>query len=905
MRASGIGFAVVATLVGVAMAAPLTAEQKAEAKKLEARVKALMEEAGKDSVSYGKWHKGWQKQRMEGAKQDEVLAMQKRYVAKLEEAERLAPENLDVLEPLGLAYLYKKDYKAARPVFERIRQVVLKKLGSSATSATPEDPVDVVKRLGAVRAMTAGYGWYGIVCCQVATGEGSDAVKATLDDAARFFFGNGWIRAQHNPGGNMRWARSTLYDISYDRQKLPCFTGMKVFPEAQQAEYSEAFVSAGKYELDLDGLEEDSERVKFFTEKFARLGWEKSEGFWSAFTSAFTVKVTADDPMPECAKLKDFQRREAYSLVVTDDGAAIRAAAPQGAFWGLVSLIQLTDPKTGKVRKATILDWPNTERRGFLGHFGDCTLTEMLLMVKGNSITLQGTPPTAGTWTTPLESALIAELGREAQAFGFECYVGIGAHTMWPSVPITTDGAFEYFRDILMYYAAAGLDVYFPYDDARFLGDGYKIDCERVGTAAKIDGKFLTKIYRATKAKYPKFKMIFCPPFYWGPDSGHAYPEDREAYLKAMGEDLDPEILMYWTGPMVKGYEKRKYQVEWFTKLTKHKPVIFQNGWGPHNLHSFCVDPLPYDAWDYEGFYTDIGGFHLNSVWPANGIAQAQLCDILWNRTGYDRERSVKASADLLLGEGIYETLRPGRDALAYFDKYKYGALTIEILKENLADLEKKLALAQSAWTQALEMNRTQVKRYEANYPMGLSYARRVVDGAKKPPDFMKKHELDIAATVKCAKEEVGYDAKRGDILVNALMLSGSAKLGTYGGIGVSGQKETRLGRCMRGAQTGQNAVSFDFECDPFPPSGDYELVVCGLDDELPDFCTLRIELNGKLVYEGKRQYETAKWTRNAYVIAFASMVRNNRVRISVSTSGTNPYGTPWFIVNYVMLRKK
>ena len=897
--------AAIAACVCAVSAAPMTAEQKkaeaekkAEAAKRAAKVKELLKEADGDAVHFIKWCAGWQKEHMEGVPHAEIVEMQKRYIAKLEEAAALAPKDLNVLNPLALAYLYKKDYAAARPVFERMRQVVLEGLGEKAASASVTNRVQV--RAGA----KAAYAWYGLVCCQMADGEGMDAVKKTLDDAARFNFG-GTGRGQHDPASMMNTARSVLYNISYDRQKLPWHTGMKAFPEAQQAEYPESFVERGKYELDLDGLEEGSERVKFFTEKFTRLGWEKSEGFWSFLTPAFTVKVAASDPMPECAKLKDFQKREAYSLVVTDDGATIRAATPQGAFWGLVSLIQLADPETGKVRKATILDWPNTERRGFLGSFAGCHQTEMLLMMKANSISIQGAGPTTWNWMTPLEDALIAELGREAQAFGFECYYSITSYTMWDVMPITQPGAYEYLRDIVMHYAAAGLDVYYPYDDGRFDGSGYKKDVAAAGSAAKVDGKFVSKIYREVKAKYPKFRMIFCPPFYWGPDSGHAYPEDREAYLKAMGEDLDPEILMYWTGCMVKGFEKRKYQVDWFTKLTKHKPVIFQNGWSPHNLVSYAVDPLPYDAWDYDGFYTDIDGFHLNSWSPFHGIGHAQLCNILWKREGYDRERSVKLASDLLLGKGVYEVLRPGRDALSYFDKYKYGTLTVDILSEDAGDLERKLTVAKDAWKKACEMNKAQVGLYGAHYSAGLDWAGRVVKGAKNPPDMMKKYEADILATEKYAKEEVGYDKAKGDILVNALHLSESAKIGSYAGNNNTGKAEKRLCRFLRGAQTGQSAVAFSFECDPFPPSGDYELIINGLDDELPNFCTVKIEVNGKTVYEGQKDYSTKQWTRNSYVIPLAAMVRNNRVRISVTTPGTNPNGSPWFIVNYVLLRKK
>ncbi len=41
-------------------------------------------------------------------------------------------------------------------------------------------------------------------------------------------------------------------------------------------------------------------------------------------------------------------------------------------------------------------------------------------------------------------------------------------------------------------------------------------------------------------------------------------------------------IEVLWTGGQVKGYNKSKRQVDWFTGLTGRKPTIGQNGTGPH-----------------------------------------------------------------------------------------------------------------------------------------------------------------------------------------------------------------------------------------------------------------------------------------------------------------------------------
>jgi len=241
---------------------------------------------------------------------------------------------------------------------------------------------------------------------------------------------------------------------------------------------------------------------------------------------------------------------------------------------------------------------------------------------------------------------------------------------------------------------------------------------------------------------------------------------------------------------------------------------------------------------------------------------------------------------------------------LAYFDKYD-REVTVEILSEDPKDLQAKVDVARACWKKACEKYPNWTKYAQFYGTIGINSAQRLADAARKPPDLLKGYEKDMRAAESNAVREAGYDKAKGDLLFNAVQLSGSPYLGPY--VGREGDEVRggrRLCRFLRGAQTGRNAVSFGFTCDPFPPSGDYELILCALDDELPGSCTVKIAVNGTEVYRGEKPYEKDLYTLNRYVLPTAALMRNNRVTVSVETPGSNAAGTPWFLINYALLRK-
>lgn len=428
-----------------------------------------------------------------------------------------------------------------------------------------------------------------------------------------------------------------------DRLGLPLHTGAMAYPTAQKAEYSENFKPLEAVALKLSGVDEDDARIKLLQLKVAKKGVK-----FAAKGYPLAIELSAKAPV---------EKNEGYSLEVTDKGAKIMSRDKQGILWGIVSFIQVFKDGTNEIRLCKIEDWPDCPHRGYLGSWW-ISSPEFALFNKLNMITDQGSHPFSDGGYSPLNLYLLGAHGKVFRDFGLDYYISFLHYTMDMGWPYTK----RYFLDMQVHVAKKiaklGVNIYYPNDDSR-----YPINPEDAATgknASDFDAPHIAEFYRQVHAEYPDFKLIYCPPFYWGPDSNVGYPDDREKYLKSM-RLLPPEVQLYWTGGQVKGYDKFPYQVKWFTELTGHKPTIFQNGTGPHNLLSYVVDDTDWNGWHYAGFFeNDIVGFQKNSTTPSECPQISALAGCLWNPKNFDCHASTKRAIQQLLGKDMYDILKPG-----------------------------------------------------------------------------------------------------------------------------------------------------------------------------------------------------------------------------------------------------
>ena len=73
----------------------------------------------------------------------------------------------------------------------------------------------------------------------------------------------------------------------------------------------------------------------------------------------------------------------------------------------------------------------------------------------------------------------------------------------------------------------------------------------------------------------------------------------------------------------------------------------------------------------------------------------------------------------------------------------------------------------------------------------------------------------------------------------------------------------------------------------------------------MPSKTELRLAVNGTVFFEGdpgfvnSRSFKVARFT-----VPFAALKRYNEIKIEVVSKGYNPFGAPWVMINYAVLKK-
>ena len=796
----------------------------------------------------------------------DLVRMQRNEMACCEELVKLNPRNADLRIQLGYVYIEAERADSAKEQFEAV--LAMEKLSD----------------------LQQGDALLGLANAAILKGDKVGAVSFCQELLNRKLKTD--RRYGTNPGQQAYLALQYLSGYKMDSTQLPFFTGGKVFPTPQQAQYKEDSVALKSVKLELGkGLDLEDPRVQLLRQKFGRLGIAIET------KAPFAVKINTE-PAPSAP-----QKAEGYALRITKDSAIINSYDKQGTLWGIVSLIQLVDRDKKTVHLCDIVDFPNAKKRGFLESYWAGAL-EFGLFAKMNSFVAQtgvqlvyneGYRP----WT-PLQKAIAAETCRQFKALGLDYYMGICGLTMYPKMPLSSERTMDLLKERCSFVAAAGGDIYFPYDDGRY--PLHPADIEKYGKGSRLDAKRVDQLYKAVHGKYPEFKLVFCPPYYAVPDGmgDESYPDDRDAYLKSIGDELDPAVEVYWTGPRVAGLEKPKEKRDYFANLIKRSPAIFQNRVRPHNHLSYITDVITgWSEWHYDGFVeNEISLFHKNGA-AGEATLVATLADYLWNVKAYDAQRSIRESVAMLYGKDMFDILDPGTKAMTYLDKYIYGAITPEALTE-IPKIEECYNIASNCYEKAVAYNALSMRNYPASYARGVEFAQKALGSARNPPDFLKKYQKDIAETRTQAEAEVGINLTKGDLYKSPVDFFGG-RLIVY-----DNKCPKRFANLLYGKRSPAPSVRTQFESYPFPPEGNYELHISGQQEVSPGKspCAIRVAVNGKTVFEGPSRFVHKGWSLDKFILPISALQRYNTITIENIEDSENPQGPPWVMINYGVIKK-
>ncbi|MDD5679594.1 MAG: FG-GAP-like repeat-containing protein, partial [Kiritimatiellae bacterium] len=591
--------------------------------------------------------------------------------------------------------------------------------------------------------------------------------------------------------------------------------------------------------------------------------------------------------------------------------AVVKGHDSLGLLWGITALNQMITRQDGKtvLKKTAARDYPdNPGKRGYDAVNGDaklawfavqCLRPNRVAYRTGNSI-ITRKPPLY--WRGDKGVAEWRDQVRKVAAIltplGIPWHDGVSpiGGGEW-NIRSKNEDDFQILLKLARICAENGGDFSLFYDDARF--PIHKDDVRDFGSAREADTYFLKRFIEAMKKDYPNFKLIWCPPFYWGPlsDVSRIYGESRDEYLKAVGERLPPDVLTIWTGPRVKSGEEKPEYVQWITGLIKRPPVFYQNTFGIQHGGRW----LPYDTDPIEAWPKWYGADFLNGI--ALSFHNESLCilnmtrfDYFWNMQAYDPKESVAEAGWKVVGPDLYPKFVEFYKALAAMDEYGW---------EPTAHAAKNLEEVKAKTGQVQKLN----DELMAQRPEVVAAFTRVSYFMKWRAGYLKKMLADpnfkeLMETAERAKElaarETGADPKL-DIILTPGDFQAKRPPSFFQRSAATGR---RFVNWINGAKSAVPAMEATFQLS-YPLTGDSELVIAGLDHNVKPPCRIRIRMNGSTVFEGPNPFAQDKWTTHSFKVrgAFLRDGVPNTLKIESLEDADSIAGAPWFMLSYAVLR--
>ena len=537
-------------------------------------------------------------------------------------------------------------------------------------------------------------------------------------------------------------------DADIDSLKLPHGIDGKPFPTPQEAKYGKKRVSLARVELKFKtngtaGTDKTSPASRISpvspADPIIRLLKRKLTRFGTKFEKGGTpilIELSPNAPV---------DKPQGYSLDVAKGKVVVKARSRLGLAYGVVSLLQCIDRRDERdgsdqsdrprICEMAIRDWPKLGRRGVVEAFWKPDFLEYALFNKMSSLIVKMERPECSFLFSELERERIRITMKRFNDFGIETYWSAREISVSPVLPLsakrTRDLHLQWFR----WAAQFGGNVSFEMDDERF-EDFPEEDRKAFGLATNIDAKYLTSLYHEVKKEFPKFRLMFGPPYYYGPDAKSKRPEPREPYLRSLGEFLDPEIDVYWSGPRVKSAGFSRKNIMWFSDLIGRKPVVYHNSdcVGRHSHISYGVDVPGYKNSHSPETLDLVGAHYQNMNFYSETAKVSPAMDWCWNPDAHDAETATRRMLEMLEGPGVFETLTAAMPAVSYFDKYPKGEPSAELLSEDPDDLDRRVADARSAWAQALSLAKNGGKFVEGFGKYALKFATQLANFRRNPP---------------------------------------------------------------------------------------------------------------------------------------------------------------------------
>jgi hyaluronoglucosaminidase len=351
-------------------------------------------------------------------------------------------------------------------------------------------------------------------------------------------------------------------------------------------------------------------------------------------------------------KHKSSFRQEGYSIQIGGDPASIRIAARSSAgfYYALLTLSQLIHKSQSgpAVYKGEIEDFPRFMIRGVLeGGYSVWTHEERLSVLRSMGVLKMNSFMYA-----PKEGELFRRRWRvlynKQQLDEFRQYIDICnkqhvefVYALSPALSMEYSDPAEFGRLVAKFrqIQALGVKRFVIFFDDVLPVLSTPGDKRRYSHIAEAEVDVTNRLLKALRAHDRKAQLAFCPNQYWG------WTPTR--YFKILREQLDPEILIGWTGKEIVSEKVLSKDAKSFIKVVGRKPALGDN-WSPFGP---VIDRDP-DLYNYtDSYLNNPCGFARPGEAQRSKFVDSTVGDYGWNPEGYNPRRSFTMAAKLIAGD--------------------------------------------------------------------------------------------------------------------------------------------------------------------------------------------------------------------------------------------------------------
>ena len=408
----------------------------------------------------------------------------------------------------------------------------------------------------------------------------------------------------------------------------------EIYPKPQQAEWGsgKAFDNNVAYTL-AGAADADADAVALFTKHFATTNG----------TVTLTIGERGDAAVASYENLIP-AKSEGYYLKVSKDGVVIAGNDASGTYYGVQTYLQVA--AEAEVKEVTITDWPEVADRGLVeGYYGNPfsdadrkSLFEFFGRTKMN-VYIYGPkddPYHRDRWREAYPEAdanRLAQLATEAKKskVRFVWALHPGGDIQW------SDADRKASIDKLEMMYALGIRAFAIFFDDINGSEQSKGD-KQAEYLNYINANFINKHDDVAP-------LIMCPTHYC-----KSYTGGNDSYIKALGNALDKESHIMWTGAGVVDMIG-KDDLEWVNPRISRNAYIWLN----YPVNDYCRDHiLMGPTWGNDlNIASMLSGFVSNPMEyaEASKVSLYSIGDYCWNMDAYNADASWESALKYLMPE--------------------------------------------------------------------------------------------------------------------------------------------------------------------------------------------------------------------------------------------------------------